>query len=210
MTDRRARRTRASLFGAAVRLVTERGTTAIPISDLAEAADVSRQVVYQHFTDRDGLLLECVIDLMNRELIPRLVAEVSVPQPSADAIALASVGHFAEHRPFYRALLTGSCAHAVNGVLADLFRPFHRRLVADRLGDDVEPELAEALTTFLTAGDGALIGEWVITAPDPLVPAVLAARIAVVQATVLPAAEPGAAKPGSPATPRPIAGDAAT
>ncbi|MFE7836069.1 TetR family transcriptional regulator [Streptomyces sp. NPDC057474] len=39
-------------------------------SDIAEAADVSRRVVYQHFGDRDTLLLEAGLGLARRELLP--------------------------------------------------------------------------------------------------------------------------------------------
>ncbi|MFI1212945.1 TetR family transcriptional regulator [Streptomyces sp. NPDC020802] len=38
----------------------ERGTSAVALSDIAEAADVSRKVVYQPFGDRDTQLLEAV------------------------------------------------------------------------------------------------------------------------------------------------------
>ena len=61
-------RSRAALLAAAVRLVSERGTTAIPVTDLAEAADVSRQLVYLQFGDRDALLVAAAADLVTREL----------------------------------------------------------------------------------------------------------------------------------------------
>jgi AcrR family transcriptional regulator len=69
--DRRVLRSRSALFGAAVRLVSERGTTAIPITDLAEAADVSRRLVCLQFGDRESLLVEAAADLVRRELTPR-------------------------------------------------------------------------------------------------------------------------------------------
>lgn len=68
--DRRVRRSRAALMAAAVRLVSERGTSDIPVTDLAEAADVSRRLVYLQFGDRDTLLTEAAIDLVRRELLP--------------------------------------------------------------------------------------------------------------------------------------------
>jgi AcrR family transcriptional regulator len=49
-------------MAAAVRLVSERGTTALPVTDLAEAADVSRQLVYLQFGDRDALLVAAAAD----------------------------------------------------------------------------------------------------------------------------------------------------
>jgi AcrR family transcriptional regulator len=69
--DRRARRSRRALMRAAVALVGERGSTNVPVSDLAEAADVSRQLVYQQFGDRDTLLLEAALDLATDELVRR-------------------------------------------------------------------------------------------------------------------------------------------
>jgi AcrR family transcriptional regulator len=35
--------------------VTDCGTANVPISDIADAADFSRRVVYEHFGDRDTL-----------------------------------------------------------------------------------------------------------------------------------------------------------
>ena len=64
--DRRVRRSRAALMAAAVRLVSERGKTDIPITELAEAADVSRRVVYLQFADRDTLLVAAALDLVRR------------------------------------------------------------------------------------------------------------------------------------------------
>ena len=72
VTDKRVRRSRAALMHAAIALVSERGTAAVSISDIAEAADVSRPVLYQHFGDRDTLLLETALDLAARELLPRI------------------------------------------------------------------------------------------------------------------------------------------
>lgn len=55
-TDRRVLRSRSALMRAAVSLAVERGTTNITVSDIAEAADVSRQLLYQQFGDRDRAL----------------------------------------------------------------------------------------------------------------------------------------------------------
>lgn len=113
--DRRVRRSRAALIQAAIALVTERGTAAIPISDIAAAADVSRQLVYQHFGDRDALLLEAALDLARTELLPRF-ADVASPEGRERALALTR--HFAEHRVFYRAMLNSSSAYALTKALS--------------------------------------------------------------------------------------------
>lgn len=165
--DRRVRRTRAALLRAAVALVTERGTAAVALSDLAEAADVSRRVVYQHFGDRDALLLEAGLDLARRELLPRLADD---RETSGRARALAMAHHFAGHRVFYRALFTGPCAYAVDRGLISLLLPVNREGLRRVYGDRLTPEAIEDLATFMTGGGSAFVTRWVVDAPDPLDP----------------------------------------
>ena len=81
--DRRVRRSRAALMRAAVALVSERESTAVTVSEIAEAADVSRQVLYQQFGDRDALLLEAALDLVRRELLRRLADSRAPDRTSA-------------------------------------------------------------------------------------------------------------------------------
>lgn len=172
--DRRVRRSRAALMKAAVALVTERATTAIPLSDIAEAADVSRRVVYQHFGDRDTLLLEAGLDLVRQELLPRLKHDT---QATERELTLAVARHFADHRVFYRSLLTGSCGFAVDRGLSGLFLPVNRQGIEQVAGDRLAPQLADDLATFLTGGAGAFITAWVVDGPDPLDPEAFTDRV---------------------------------
>src|SRR3954471_4512688 len=88
--DRRVRRSRSALMTAAITLVTQRGTAAVPLSDIAEAADVSRQVVYQQFGDRDGFPREAALALARRELLPAMVDIGSSTRTGRDpALAMA-------------------------------------------------------------------------------------------------------------------------
>jgi AcrR family transcriptional regulator len=162
--DRRVRRSRSALMRAAVELVAERGTAAVAISDLAEAADVSRQLLYQHFGDRDTLLLEAALDLARRELPPRIMAD------SGRTPALAIARHFAEHRAFYRAILTGSCAFALNRRLTDLLIPVNRQAVHRIYGDALDPRTAEDIAAFFTGGGATFVNTWVVEGADPLDP----------------------------------------
>lgn len=166
--DRRVRRSRAALMRAAVGLVTARGTAAVPLSDIAEAADVSRRVVYQHFGDRDTLLVAAGIDLARRELLPRLTAG---PDPATRRErALAVSRHFAEHRVFYRALLTGSCAFALDRGLISLLVPVNQSGIRQLCGDRAAPQDIDDLATFVTGGGAAFVTTWVVEGPDPLDP----------------------------------------
>ncbi len=164
--DRRVRRSRASLVRAAIDLVSARGTAAVPLSEIAEAADVSRQVVYQQFGGRDELLLEAALDLLRRELLPGLADLPGTSDPHA--VAAAVVGHFGEHRPFYRAILTSSCAFGVNRALTVFFLPHNRQAVRLLWGEQLAPQEAEDLAAFLTGGWAALINTWIVEGDDPL------------------------------------------
>src|SRR5271154_371710 len=131
-SDRRVRRSRSALMRAAVAVVTERGTTDISVSEIAEAADVSRQLLYQHFGDRDTLLLAAAVDLAERELLPQIAADSQIP--SGKDRLLAMVHHFAQHRPFYRAMLSNGRAFELVAALNGMFGPFSQRLI-DRMSD---------------------------------------------------------------------------
>ncbi|MEU6251166.1 TetR family transcriptional regulator [Streptomyces sp. NPDC047043] len=170
--DRRVLRSRAALMAAAVQLVSERGSTAIPVTDLAEAADVSRQLIYLQFGDRDTLLVEAAADLVRRELI----AETEDDDLEALEGAPAMARHFAAHRPFYRAMLTGSCAFAMTRTLNSLFSRVNEKAVRQRFGE-LDEDVARDLAAFVAGGTGAVVNDWLIGGADPLDPEELAHRL---------------------------------
>ena len=177
--DRRVRRSRAALMRAAVDLVSERGTTAVSVSDLAATANVSRQLVYQQFGDRDTLLLEAARDFADRKLVQRIAHSDRGDSGPRDpgGRALAAVRHFAEHRSFYRAMLTGPCGYRLSRELSALLAPVNRRLALSMAGADADPALVDDLTEFVTGGSAAVINDWLVQAPDPLDAEAFAARL---------------------------------
>jgi AcrR family transcriptional regulator len=177
-TDRRVRRSRAALLAAAVKLVTERETTAITVSELADAADVSRRVVYQHYEDKDALLLDAALDLARRAAVERAQRIPGSGPESARANVVDIGRHMAEHRSFYRTMLTGSCAYAFNRALCEVFAPANRAIVHLRYDDRLDPATVDDLTDFLTGGVAAIVHTWVIEDEDPLDPEALADRLA--------------------------------
>ncbi|WP_026932467.1 TetR/AcrR family transcriptional regulator [Glycomyces tenuis] len=185
--DRRVRRSRAALLDATVALVTEHGTAAVPLSEIAEAADVSRQLVYQHFGDRDNLLLKAALELAGTELAPRLDG---VRDTRERALLIAR--HFAAHRVFYRALCNSPVAFALHKVLTGLLLPINRRAVRRALGGDGAPREVEDLSLFLTGGGTAFITTWVVEGEDPLDPEAFTERfmrlVAVFERSIRPAA----------------------
>jgi AcrR family transcriptional regulator len=171
--DRRVRRSRAALMAAAVRLVSERGTTALPVSDLSDAADVSRQLVYLQFGDRDALLVAAATDLVERELLPD-VGDDGAPRR---ARVLAMARHFARHRPFYRAMLTGSCAFPMTRALNRLFGSLISMTGMREAFGDLDEATAQDLAAMITGGTGAIVNDWMIDAADPLDPEKLTDRL---------------------------------
>lgn len=164
--DPRVRRTRAAVLRAAVDLVSARGTTAVTVSEIAEAADVSRRVVYQHFGDLDAVLLEAGLDLARRELLPRLTNAGQPLDPREETLAVTR--HFAEHQVFYRALLTGSSAYALDRGLISLLLPVNRLGVEHQYGDRLSGQVVDDVAAFITGGAGSFITAWVIEgAHDP-------------------------------------------
>jgi AcrR family transcriptional regulator len=173
--DRRVRRSRTALTRAAIALVSERGTAAVPISEIADAADVSRQVVYQQFGDRDTLLLVAATELAQGELLPQLV---DAPHPMAErSRTLAMAQHFADHRAFYRAMLTGSCAFALNRTLTELLIPLNHDFIKRLSAEQLDPGTVDDLASFLTGGAAALFNAWVVEGTDPLDPEAFTDRL---------------------------------
>lgn len=170
------RRSRTALFAAAIKLVTERETTAITVSDLADAADVSRRLIYQQFKDKDALLLEAALDFARRARQERR-ARIGDGPEMAQVRLVAMGAHFAEHRGLYRTMLTGSCAYAFNRAICELFAPGNLQLIRRCYGDELEPEVVRDLTDYMTGGTAAIVHSWVVSAPDPLDPEVLVHRL---------------------------------
>ncbi|RSM43197.1 TetR/AcrR family transcriptional regulator [Amycolatopsis balhimycina DSM 5908] len=179
--DRRVQRSRSALLAAAVRLVVERETTDIAVTDLTDAADVSRKVLYLHFADRDGLLVAAAADLVERELLP----QVDEPVDDLRAQVLVLAHHFAGHRVFYRAMLTGSCAFAMSRTLDDLFGSLNRIFVREQYAGLDEPTVRD-LAAFFIGGASRLLSEWLVDDADPLRPEDLADRLLRVASVLMP------------------------
>lgn len=167
--DRRVRRSRSALMSAAVDLVSERGTANVSVTDIAEAADVSRQVLYQHFGDRDTLLVEATLELIRVELLPNmgdLSGQLGVDRPRM----LTAVRHFAEHRVFYRALLNSSAGYVLDMALQQIFRPLFREAFEHQFDGRLDANVIEDLSAFVAGGIAPLRYGWLMESDGPLDP----------------------------------------
>ena len=94
----RRQRSRRRMLDATERICEESGDTGFTLSEVAEAAGVTRQTVYQHFGSKGGLLLELVDHIDRRNELGTAIAEVF----SAGTAKAAVVGYFeltAEYTP---------------------------------------------------------------------------------------------------------------
>lgn len=178
--DPRALRTRALLRTAALELAAERELDTITIARVAKRATVNRATVYQHYRDREALLL----DAMDGELttLVGLVARCPLLAPPGLAgrdeppAALVDVfRHLDAHVTLYRRLL-GPCGSArfVSRLRQLLAEQVALQLAASGLGrcDEAAVELRAH------AAAGALIGlisHW-LPRPDRLPAAQAAAQ----------------------------------
>ena len=69
--DRRKRRNRDALIGAAYKVMTEKGIDAATMSEIAELADVGAGTVYNYFDSKDELAV-CVMEQVMHRLAERI------------------------------------------------------------------------------------------------------------------------------------------
>jgi hypothetical protein len=112
-------------------------------------------------------------DLVERELLPD-VGDGGAPRR---ARVLAMARHFARFRPFYRAMLTGSCAFPMTRALNRLFGSLITLTGLREVFGDLDEATAQDLAALTPGATGAIVNDWVIDADDPLDPEELADRL---------------------------------
>ena len=95
---------RAAIMEAAQAVVLKEGWQALSIRKIAEAIDYSVPVIYDHFINKEALLLEFVkkgFDLLNRKL-EKAKDSVEDPELQIKAIGDAYFKFYFEHKEYYR------------------------------------------------------------------------------------------------------------
>lgn len=157
--DARIVRTRAALIGAAIALVDEHNPDQISMADIAAQAKVSRQSIYDHFTDRDHLLAEAAISRI-RQATQRDPGPTRVPADGSPPQSLSVLmTHLLDHRAFYRRLVTGRTSAVVRDELTRHNR-FHFERMMALPGPSMPVREQAELVTFLAGGSTALIVSW--------------------------------------------------
>lgn len=104
-SDPRVLRTRALLRAAALELAAERPTETITVADLAERATVNRATVYQHYRDRDELLLDAMEDEIAQLAHAAAMCPLTQPADQAPDELVRLFQHVESNALLYRRML---------------------------------------------------------------------------------------------------------
>jgi len=84
---------RRQLFDVALALFAEHGYAATTMDDIAEAAGVTKPLVYQHFESKRALYLE-LLDVVSSELIDRIVQATAAAEGPRQQVEFGFAGYF--------------------------------------------------------------------------------------------------------------------
>ena len=84
---------RRQLFDVALTLFAEHGYAATTMDDIAEAAGVTKPLVYQHFDSKRALYLE-LLDVFSHEMIDRIVQATAAAEGPRQQVELGFAGYF--------------------------------------------------------------------------------------------------------------------
>ena len=158
----------------------EKGFHATSMDDVAEAAGVTKPVLYQHFRSKRALYLELLDDVGTqlREAITKASVEATGPRQQVQAGCAAYFHFVADHRSAYR-LLFGSGARR-DEEFADAVRRVEEGIaetVAEFIEADIEPEHRRLLAHGIVGMAEGTSRHWMAHDLD-LDPDVLARRLA--------------------------------
>jgi AcrR family transcriptional regulator len=118
-------RTRAKILDAATALFYERGTQAVGIAEVAEAAHVSKVTLYRHFADKDDLVAEFL--KLRSDRVSTWLRDVASKQEGADRI----LALFDALEQWFREPAFNGCA-LVNGAVESRGAHTEARAIAQR------------------------------------------------------------------------------
>lgn len=152
--DPRAERVRALLRDAAFALAHERAVDGLTVGDVVARAGVSRQVFYQHFTDRD--------DAVATAITVAFAAATADIGGDARARILRLFDFVAEHREAYRHVVSSTVAQRVVAAFRAELTPACEEMAAAAMPavTAIAGVAPEAVTRFLVGGFTEVLRSW--------------------------------------------------
>ena len=155
---------REQLLEVARRIFAEKGYAAASIEEIAQRADVSKPIVYEHFGGKEGVYA-VVVDREVRDLLDRITIALNEEHPRAklEQAARAFLSYVEEQPDGFRVLVRDTPVAGGGGTLASLIGDIAAQ-VESVLGDEFkargfDPKLAPIYSRSLV-GMVALVGEW--------------------------------------------------
>lgn len=151
--DPRAERVRTRLRQAALALAGERSVDEISVGDLVSHADVSRQVFYRHFRDRDDAIAAA---------FSHLFAEPRASADDAKARILDLFRFAAEHAALFRHVVPSTVNQHVLVTYRDALRTPCEQIACQGMVvlDTITPISTDAVTRFLVGGFTEVLRSW--------------------------------------------------
>ena len=127
--DRRVERTRTALKQALYELIDEKGYDQVTVEEITERANLGRATFYLHYRDKEDLLLEDVINLVDQMVeettgMPwlrwRQAPDGSIPMPNRPPPMVLVFQHVAENAEHYRIILRGQGSYTVGERLREI------------------------------------------------------------------------------------------
>jgi AcrR family transcriptional regulator len=162
---------REQLIAVARSVFAERGYAGASVEEIAERADVSKPVVYEHFGGKDGLY-QTIIGREIGQLTERITRALDAPSPrqALEGAAEAFLGYIEEEREGFGILIRdapiGGMTGSMSGFIADIAARVEG-LLAKELGErgydrKIAPVMARALVGMV-----AMTGEWWLDEGSP-------------------------------------------
>ncbi len=167
--DPLAVRSRAALVAAMTALLDERDLDGISITQVVQAAGVTRPTFYQHYGDIAHLASDAAVGRLDAEFDHRESGPLSVEGwlTGVEPMVTRLLAHLAEHRDFYRRVLYGLGTRAATDAAVDLVarRILERSPLGALAGQPgaPDPEETQDSVVIISGGIVWLITSWLST-----------------------------------------------
>ena len=162
-TDPRAIRTRNALVQATIGLLKTHTVAELNVSQIVKEAGVSRQVFYQHFTGRDGLVLATAKDMI-KEAYEGFAARFSMDRDFQAAVT-ALMETLTDHYEAAVHIIDSPVYSQLDQEVVRIMLPTMREALREREGAD--PQLLDDMAKFYIAGCQHLLEEGVRQGATP-------------------------------------------
>lgn len=164
-----AQERREQLIVVGRRVFAELGYEAATVEEIADAAGISKPIVYEHFGGKEGMYA-VIVEREEAHLLERVTAVLAAehPREAVEQAADAFLGYIEEHPDGFRILTRdapiglGTFASLIGDIAASVTDVFSVHFRARGYPDEHAPVYARALVGMV-----AMVGEWWLHAGEP-------------------------------------------